>query len=77
LFGSTHIYVNEVIDYPLMLALIVKSTLSAIRLAVKWDGRKRDQNIIDDQYDPGRTRTTNLRSGDSAKIVYARETCAL
>jgi len=32
-----------------MLALLVKTLLSAIRLAIKRDGRKRNENIIDDQ----------------------------
>ena len=36
-----------------MLTLIVKTLRSAIRLAIKRDGRQRNQNTVDDQDDIG------------------------
>ena len=41
------------IDDPIMLALRVKTVLSARRLAIKRDGRKRHEHIIADQDDVG------------------------
>jgi len=40
--------VGKIIDDQIMLALVVKTMLSAIRFTIKLDGRKWNQYIIDD-----------------------------